>query len=103
MLRGEIRRYRPVLQRPGQPLLRLVLSADHLNSDPDRRLVIAAHVAEDDAGSLLHVPVGQPDRWARVPTLAPTRRGRLDELVGQATPEQMTEVDAALGALLELG
>ena len=102
MLRGEIRRYRPVLAREGQSLLRLILSADGYNRDPDRALVMAAHIVEDDPGSLLHVAL-EPHGWVAVNTLQPTLRSRLDELVGRATPEQMSAVDAAVAALLDLG
>ncbi len=102
MLRGEIRRYRSVLGRPGQPTLRLVLSADHVNRDPARRMVITAQVLGDDPAGLLHPQVG-PSSWAALATLQPTLRSRLDELVGQATADQMESVGATLGALLDIG
>lgn len=100
--RGEIRRYRAVLQRAGQPELRLILSADALNEDPDRALVMATHVVDVDPGGLLHVKVGDHG-WAAVATLQPVLRSRLDELVGQATAEELTAVEAAVAALLDLG
>jgi hypothetical protein len=36
VLRGEIWTYRPVLKRPGQSTLRLILSADGFNRDDAR-------------------------------------------------------------------
>ena len=102
MHRGEIWTYRPALPRPGQALLRLILSTDGFNDDPDRPVVIGAQVVDHDPGGLLNVRLGDQG-WVSLPTIEAVLRSRLDLLVGEATKEQMTAVATALGAMLDLG
>jgi hypothetical protein len=99
--RGEIWTYRPALPRPGQSLLRLILSADEFNANDSFQVVIGAQVVGRDPG-LLSVRLGE-DRWLSLVTLEPVLRSRLDEHVGTASAEEMDRVRFAMGALLELG
>jgi hypothetical protein len=68
VLRGEIWTYRPVLERPGQSLLRIILSADGFNRDESRVQVMGAHIVDHDPGGLLSVRVA-PHGWVVLPTL----------------------------------
>jgi hypothetical protein len=43
--RGEIWQYRPVLERPGQPLLGLIVSANFLN-EGDGATVLGVHLVD---------------------------------------------------------
>jgi hypothetical protein len=49
--RGEVYAYTPVLPRPGQSLLRLIVSADALNNSPVP-LGLGLQVVANDPGSL---------------------------------------------------
>ena len=102
MHRGEIWTYRPALPRPGQALLRLILSTDGFNADPDRPVVIGAQVVDHDPGGLLNVRLGEQG-WVSLPTIEAVLRSRLDLRVGEATAEQMSAVTAALTAMLDPG
>ncbi len=101
MRRGEIWTYRPALPRPGQAVLRLILSADGFNEVTARPVVIGAQVVDHDPGGLLNVQLGAQG-WVSLPTIEAVLRSRLDERVGAATVEQMGAVAAALGAMLDL-
>ena len=101
MHRGEIWTYRPALPRPGQSLLRLILSADDFNDNHSYQVVIGAQVVGRDPG-LLSVRLGE-ERWLSLVTLEPVLRSRLDEHVGTATVDEMDRVRFAMGALLDLG
>lgn len=98
--RGEVWRYDPVMHREGRSVLRLIVSADSVNTADGLPSVWGVHVVADSAENLLSVPVGES--WASVLTLEPVLRRRLVELVGEATSEQLDQVDVALRALLEL-
>jgi mRNA-degrading endonuclease toxin of MazEF toxin-antitoxin module len=99
--RGEIWTYRPALPRPGQSLLRLILSADDFNDNDSYQVVIGAQVVARDPG-LLSVRLGG-ERWLSLVTVEPVLRSRLDEHVATATAEEMDRVRFAMGALLDLG
>lgn len=101
MLRGEIWTYRPVLERPGQSLLRIVLSADGFNRDDSRVQVMGAHVVDRDPGGLLSVRV-EPHGWVVLTTVEAVMRRRLGERVGAATPDELAAVMAAFRALFEV-
>ena len=100
MHRGEIWTYRPALPRPGQSVLRLILSADEFNDNASYRVVIGSQVVERDPG-LLSVRL-DGDRWLSLITVEPVLRSRLDEHVATASVEEMDRVQFALGALLDL-
>jgi mRNA-degrading endonuclease toxin of MazEF toxin-antitoxin module len=46
--RGEIWVYRPVLERPGQARLRLIISNDAINSDESLPVVRGIHILDRD-------------------------------------------------------
>lgn len=101
MRRGQLWRYRPVLDRPGQPTLRLIISADAINTVDALPVLLSLHVLDSDPGGLLavHVP---PHGWASALTVEATIRRRLVEHVDSASADTMEQVDAALRAALEL-
>ena len=101
MRRGEIWTYRPALPRPGQAVLRLILSAGGFNEVTVRPVVIGAQVVEHDPGGLLNVQLGGQG-WVTLPTIEAVLRSRLGERVGVASTEQMAAVGAALAAMLDL-
>ena len=100
MRRGEIWSYQPVLARPGQSLLRLIISADFIN-DSESTTVIGLHIIERDLESLLSPRIGELG-WANVMTIEAVMRRRLTEHVGTATDDEMTAVTAALRAAQDL-
>ena len=102
MRRGQIWAYRPALPRPGQSLLRLILSAEGVNRDPALPVVIGAQVLDRDPGGLLSVHL-DAHGWLSLLTIEPVLRSRLDEHVGTATPDEMAAVEVALSAMLDMG
>ena len=101
MQRGEIWAYRPALPRPGQSLLRLILSAEGVNRNPALPVVIGAQVLDRDPGGLLSVRL-HPHGWLSLLTIEAVLRSRLDEHVGTATPDEMAAVEVALAAMLDM-
>lgn len=101
MRRGEVWRYEPVAARPGQPTLRLIVSADVINNNADLPVVLAVHLVDGDPGSLLAVRVGEHG-WARALSVEPVLRRRLVERVGVADPATMDEVADTLRAVQDL-
>jgi mRNA-degrading endonuclease toxin of MazEF toxin-antitoxin module len=99
--RGEIWRYEPVAARPGQPTLRLIVSADAINANPDLPVVLALHIVDQDPGSLLAVRVGGRG-WARALSIEPVLRRRLVEHIDTADPQTMDAVASALRATQDL-
>ena len=63
MRRGEIWRYKPVLERPGQSTARLIVSADGINQVDDLPVVLGLNILASDPGTLLSVQV-EPWGWA---------------------------------------
>jgi mRNA-degrading endonuclease toxin of MazEF toxin-antitoxin module len=99
--RGEVWRYRPVLRRPGQSTLRLIVSADAINATEDLPVVLGLHILDSDPGGLLAVPI-PPHGWASALTIEAVLRQRLVEHVHTAAPETLELVDAALRAAQDL-
>ena len=101
MRRGEVWRYRPVLQRPGQSTLRLIVSADAINVAEDLPVVLGLHILDSDPGGLLAVYL-EPHGWASALTIEAVLRRRLIDHVHTAKPETLELVDAALRAAQDL-
>jgi mRNA-degrading endonuclease toxin of MazEF toxin-antitoxin module len=100
--RGEIWTYRPVLPRPGQSLLRLILSAEGINKTAELPVVIGVQILDRDPGGLLSVHI-EPHGWASMLTIEAVLRRRLDAHVGTASTEEMEAVERAAAAMLDLG
>lgn len=100
MRRGEIWQYRPVLERPGQSLLRLIVSADFLN-EGDGATVLGVHLVDRDPESLLAPRIGAHG-FANVMTIETVMRRRLDVQIGVAAPEELEQVSNALRAAQDL-
>lgn len=100
MRRGEVWRYQPVAIRPGASTLRLIVSADAVNT-ADLPVVLAVHIVPDDPDSLLAVRVGEQG-WARALSIEPVMRSRLVERVAVADAETMEHLAAALRAVQDL-
>jgi mRNA-degrading endonuclease toxin of MazEF toxin-antitoxin module len=99
--RGEVWRYEPVAARPGQPTLRLIVSADAVNANDELPIVLALHIVAEDPGSLLAVRVAEHG-WARALSIEPVLRRRLVEQVGTADTDAMEAVAGALRAVQDL-
>lgn len=99
--RGEVWRYEPIAARPGQPTLRLIVSAEVINDNEDVPIVLALHLVDEDPGSLLAVRVGEHG-WARALSIEPVMRRRLVERVGTTNAETMEQVSNALRAVQDL-
>lgn len=100
MRRGEIWQYRPVLERPGQSLLRLIVSADFVN-EGDGATVLGVHLVDRDPQSLLAPRIGAHG-FANVMTIEAVLRRRLDTLIALVSPEEMEQVSNALRAAQDL-
>jgi mRNA-degrading endonuclease toxin of MazEF toxin-antitoxin module len=98
--RGEIWQYRPVLERPGQSLLRLIVSADFVN-EGDSVTVLGVHLVDRDPESLLAPRIGAHG-FANVMTIEAVLRRRLDARIGLATPDELGQVSDALRAAQDL-
>lgn len=101
MRRGEIWRYQPVAARPGQPTLRLIVSADAINTNDQVPVVLTVHLVDADPDSLLAVRIGEHG-WARALSIEPAMRNRLVEQVGVAGHDVMEQVSNALRAVQDL-
>jgi mRNA-degrading endonuclease toxin of MazEF toxin-antitoxin module len=101
VLRGEIWEYQPVLAREGEPRLRLIVSNDAINRDPDLVVVRGLRVLEADPGGLLSVRIGDHG-WASAMTSENVIRRRLVEQVGTASSEEMEAVEVAIAAMYGL-
>jgi len=98
--RGEIWQYRPVLERPGQSLLRLIVSADFVN-EGEGVTVLDVHLVDRDPQSLLAPGIGAHG-FANVMTIEAVLRRRLDTRIGLASSEEMEQVSNALRAAQDL-
>lgn len=98
MRRGEIWQYWPVLERPGQSLRRLIVSANFLN-EGDGATVLGVHLVDPE--SLLAPRIGVRG-FANVMTIEAVLRRRLDVRLATATPEEMELVSNALRAAQDL-
>lgn len=92
--------YVPVIPRPGISTMRLVVSTNVIN-ESESPWVLGLHLVSDDPGSLLAPRIGDHG-WAMATTIERVMRSRLAEQAGAATPEEMTQVDIALKACLDL-
>lgn len=101
MRRGEIWRYQPVAARPGQPILRLIVSADIINANDQVPVVLTLHLVDTDPDSLLAVRIDDYG-WARALSIEPSMRNRLVEHVGTVAHETMEQVSNALRAVQDL-
>lgn len=101
MRRGDLYRFTPVIKRPGQSTIRLIVSSDPINANPSFRYLHAVHVLEAAPESLLSVRL-EPHGWALVPELDRPLKRQLTEQLGTASADQMAAVDHALRALLDL-
>lgn len=100
MRRGEIWQYRPVLERPGQSLLRLIVSADFLN-EGEGATVLGVHLIDRDPQLLLAPRIGAHG-YANVMTIEAVLRRRLDTQIGLASTEEMDHVSNALRVAQDL-
>ncbi len=101
MKRGEIWRYEPVINRPGRPTARLIVSSDSINRNEALPVVYVMQVADNDPGSLLAVPV-EGHGWAIATEIDRPIRKRLTERMGEATAEEMEQVDNAIRATFDV-
>jgi mRNA-degrading endonuclease toxin of MazEF toxin-antitoxin module len=99
--RGEIWRYQPVVLRAGQSTDRLVVSADSINSANALPMVYTMQVVDTDPESLLAVRVGEHG-WALATAIERPVRKRLVERLGQASPEEMEQIDNAIRATFDV-
>jgi mRNA-degrading endonuclease toxin of MazEF toxin-antitoxin module len=99
--RGEIWRYQPVLERPGQTNTRLIVSAEGINRVQELPVVLGVNILPSDPGTLLSVRL-DPWGWASALTIEQVLRRRLVEHLDTVAPELMDQVDSALRAALEL-
>jgi hypothetical protein len=98
--RGEVRDYKPVLERPGQSLQRLIVSANPLN-DSDLPIVLGLQVVERDPNNLLAVRL-EGHGWAVATTIEQVIRRRLGAVAGVISLDEQRAVDNALRATMEL-
>lgn len=102
MRRGEVWRYDPVISRAGLSTSRLVISADALTAiEGGLSTVYTMQFADADPESLLAVRVGEHG-WALATMIERLMRKRLVERIGEATPQEMEQVDNALRATFDL-
>jgi mRNA-degrading endonuclease toxin of MazEF toxin-antitoxin module len=99
--RGEVWRYEPVIARAGQSTTRLVVSADSVNRNEALPIVYVMHVVDSDPASLLAVRIGEHG-WALATEIDRPVRKRLTERLGEATTQEMEQVDTALRAVFDL-
>lgn len=100
MRRGEVWSYRPVLERPGQSLLRLIVSADAINQVP-LPVCLGLLVVDSDPGGLLSARLGELG-WVSALSIEATSRSRLGGLVYTANTDEMDAVANALRAAQDL-
>ncbi len=100
MHRGEVWSYRPVLERPNQSLLRLIVSADAINQAP-LPVCLGLLVVDSDPGGLLSARLSELG-WVSALSIEATLRSRLGDLVYTATTDEMDTVANALRAAQDL-
>ena len=101
MRRGELWRYEPVIARAGQSTTRLIVSADSINRNDAMPVVYVMHVVDTDPQSLLAVRVGEHG-WALATGIDRPVRKRLSERLGEASVEEMEQVDNAIRAVFDV-
>ncbi|MBV9161110.1 MAG: hypothetical protein JO309_07780 [Pseudonocardiales bacterium] len=100
MQRGEVYEYIPVIPRPGQSRMRLIISAAGIN-EADHPVVLGLQVLDRDPGGLLSIRLAHLG-WASVLTIEAVLRSRLGNLIYTATGEEMEAVSVALRAAQDL-
>ena len=101
MRRGDVWRYEPVIARAGQSTTGLIVSADSINRNEALPVVYVMHVVDSDPSSLLAVRIGEHG-WALATEIDRPLRKRLTDKLGEATAEEMDQVDTALRAVFDL-
>lgn len=101
MRRGELWRYDPVISRAGQSITRLVISSDALNRNDALPVVYVMQVVDTDPGSMLAVRIGNHG-WALATGIDRPVRKRLTERLGEATTQEMEQIDNAIRATFDL-
>jgi len=101
LVRGEVWRYKPVVQRKGRSELRLIVSADAMNNDRDMPTVYVARITAADTGSLISARIGDHG-WAQLTLIERALKSRLVERLGVATSDELEAVGIALRAVFEL-
>lgn len=101
MRRGEIWRYKPVLERPGQSTARLIISAEGLNRVHELPVVLGLNILATDPGTLLSVHL-DPWGWGSALAIEQVLRRRLVDHIDTVSPNVMEQVDAALRAAMDL-
>jgi hypothetical protein len=99
MRRGEIWSYEPVIPRPEISIKHLIVSSDAIN-EADIPWILGIHLLDRNPNSVLAPPIGP--HWAVVVSVERVVRSRLIERVDLATTDEMTQVDIALRAALDL-
>ena len=100
MQRGEVYEYVPVVPRPGQSRMRLIISAQGIN-DAEHPVVLGLQVLDRDPGGLLSIRLGTLG-WASVLTIEAVLRSRLGALIYTTTEDEMEAVSTALRAAQDL-
>lgn len=101
MKRGELWRYEPVVNRPGQPTARLIVTADSVNRNEALPAVYVMHVVDTDPQSLLAVRI-EGHGWAIATEIDRPIRKRLVERIGEAGSTEMEQIDNALRAVFDV-
>ncbi|MGH3569235.1 MAG: hypothetical protein ACRDRH_25065 [Pseudonocardia sp.] len=101
MRRGEIWRYKPVLERPGLSTVRLIISAEGVNNTHELPVVLGLNILAADPGTLLSVRLGSWG-WGSALAIEQVMRRRLVEHLDTMSPEVMEQIDSALRAAMEL-
>lgn len=101
MKRGELWRYEPVINRPGRPRARLIVTADSVNRNEALPVVYVMHVVDTDPQSLLAVRI-EGHGWAIATEIDRPIRKRLVERIGEASSTEMEQIDNALRAVFDV-
>lgn len=101
MRRGDLYHFEPVINRPGQSLTRLIVSADVVNDNERIPYCFAMHVVDDAPDSLLAVSLGDHG-WAFALEVDRPLKRQLTEYLGIASVEEMAQVDNAMRAVFDL-
>ena len=100
MRRGEIWAYQPVIERPGQSRLRLIVSVNEIN-DSDLPFCLGIQIRDRDPGGMFVVRI-EPHGWANTVTAEMVMRRRLVEQIGEVSAGEMESVEVAIAAMYGL-
>jgi mRNA-degrading endonuclease toxin of MazEF toxin-antitoxin module len=98
--RGQSWEYQPVIERPGQSRLRLIMSVDEIN-DADLPWCLGIQIRDRDPGGMFVVRI-EPHGWANLVTAEMVMRRRLVEQVGTASAAEIEAVEMAIAAMYGL-